>query len=62
MAEHLIINHLRNLFESKIANKKVDLDTNGQNNDGSDDERYDAVGPQYLYIAWGEPEPCHRNG
>ena len=60
IAEHLIINSLRNLFKSKIANKKVDMDTNGQNNDGSDDERYDAVGPHYLYIAWGEPGPCHR--
>lgn len=60
MAEHFLINHLRKLFKSKIANKKVDLDNNGQNNDGSDDERYDAVGPHYLYIAWGEPGPCHR--
>ena len=60
MAEHMIINNLQNLFKSKIANKKVDLDTNWQNNDGSDDEKCDAGGPHYLYIAWGEPGPCHR--
>ena len=54
------INHLQSSFGSKIANKEVDLDTNRQNNDGSDDERYDAAGPYYLYIAWGEPGPCHR--
>jgi len=60
MAEHLLINILLHSFGSKIANKKKDMDINQQNKDGSDDERYDAPGPHYLYIAWGEPGPCNR--
>lgn len=60
MAEHLLINVLLHSFGSKIANKKKDMDINQQNKDGSDDERYDAPGPHYLYIAWGEPGPCNR--
>jgi len=61
MAEHMAINNLLDCkeFQSKIANKKTDLDTHIPG-DESDDDRYDAVGPHYLYIAWGEPGPCNR--
>ena len=61
MAEHMAINNLLDCkeFQSKIANKKTVLDTHIPG-DESDDDRYDAVGPHYLYIAWGEPGPCNR--
>jgi len=61
MAEHMAINNLLDCkeFQSKIANKKTDLDTHIPGHE-SDDDRYDAVGPHYMYIAWGEPGPCNR--
>ena len=48
--EHGAIALVRQLFPRQCRNRKVDQDSKKDRNDGSGDE---AVGPHFLYIAYG---------